>query len=66
MPIIYSQKISGPDGYVMVDGCATRNAAVHKAVDMAIKSGWHPPRWWEFWLPQWSDDCVIEYRRRNV
>ena len=32
-----------------VEGCATKEDAYRDAWLKAIRGGWTPPRWWEFW-----------------
>ncbi len=54
----YGQKITwtsfwGEKTSVEVDECVTREEAREDALRFAIKAGWTPPRWWEFW--RWSD-----------
>lgn len=65
MMALYGQTIHGPDGSVSVDNCTTRQVAIEKTVDLAIKSGWRPPKFWQPWLPEWSEDCRAEYQRRQ-
>lgn len=60
----YGQTIHGPDGSVSVSGCVSAEDAVYKATDLAIASGWAPPRWWQYWLPSWPENCVEEYSNR--
>jgi len=63
---LYEQTIFGPNGSVGVSNCKTRGDAVRAAVRMAIKSGWTPPQWWQFWLPRWPKDCAEEYQRQTA
>lgn len=60
----YGQNIDGPDGSAGVMGCGSAKEAVAKATDLAMASGWHPPHWWEFWLPRWPEACEAEYHER--
>jgi hypothetical protein len=36
-----------------VSGCRSVAAAKLKAVRLALRLGWTPPRWWQFW--RWHD-----------
>lgn len=56
MSVYYGQGIAWEGGSVSVAGCKTRREARKIALRMAIKSGWRPPRWWEFW--RWSEHPV--------
>lgn len=63
---LYGQRINGPcEQSLWVEGCETREQAIESAVGMAIRSGWHPPRWWQFWLPKWPKHCREEYERQR-
>jgi hypothetical protein len=43
---------------VTVTECSTPQEAYRETLDLAIRSGWTPPRWWQFW--RWSDQRVVE------
>ena len=45
----YGYTIKWGDGSVTTEGHSTFERAVFVAVDIALMSGWTPPRWWEFW-----------------
>jgi len=64
--IQYGQTIEGPEGYVSIDGCSSREEAVRKIVNLAMCSNWSPPRWWQFWRRKWPADCVAEYNKRST
>ena len=61
----YGQDIELIDGSCGVQGVATPELALQQAVDLARSSGWHPPRWWEYWLPDCSDNVRAEYHRQE-
>jgi len=60
----FGQSIDLVYGSCGVQGCATRELALFQAVDLARHSGWHPRKWWEFWLPECSEDVRNEYFRQ--
>ncbi len=62
--ITYGQSIELVDGSCSVQGCATRELALFQAVDLARRSGWHPCKWWQYWLPDCSKDVRAEYIRQ--
>jgi len=61
----YGQTIQMRDGTLTVDGCETRNAATEAAVGMAIRDGWKPRRWWEFWHPPCPAHVRAEFKRQT-
>lgn len=38
---------------VTVTDCSTAMEAFEETYRLALKSGWRPPRWWQFW--RWGD-----------
>lgn len=62
--IILDNGRSGGD--VTVSGCTTLTDATMKAVDIAIRDGWYPPRWHQFWRPKCPDHVRKEYERQTV
>ena len=40
-------------GEASVSNCLTPDDAMIKCIRMCLKSGWHPPQWWQFW--RWGD-----------
>jgi hypothetical protein len=44
-----------------VGDCASIQEATQAVIDMAKKSGWRPPRWWEFW--RWGDTTARQLLR---
>ncbi len=62
--LTFGRWLEGPDGKVSVSWCDTKEKATMKVVRMARRSGWVPPKWWQFWLPKWPKDCAEEYERQ--
>lgn len=62
----YGQDITLADGSVCGSmGCATPQEALSQAVSLARADGWHPPRWWEIWLPACYDEVRAEYHKQE-
>lgn len=57
----YGYTIRWSGGAVTANGHARFENAVFVAVDIALASGWTPPRWWEFW--RWSETQVDDHIR---
>ncbi len=62
----YGQDIDLADGSVAgTMGCATPEEALSQAVSLARADGWHPPEWWEIWLPPCSAEVRAEYHKQE-
>lgn len=51
-------------GVCAVSGCTTYAGAIEKCVRLAIATGMAPPLWYQFWRPQWPEDCRREHARQ--
>jgi len=62
--ITYGQKLYLANGGVEVSGCPTPEDATYEVVSVAISSGDHPPKWWQYWIPKWPKHCIEEYQKQ--
>ena len=63
----YGAMLSRSDGgeTIKVAGLSSFEEAEALVVELAIKSGWKPPKRWQFWKNQWPKWAVDEYKRQS-
>lgn len=65
MAVRYGFQINRGNTAWIVGDCDTREEAIRECVEFALRDGWKPRKWWQFWRRD-VDPMPKDYKRKET